>query len=504
MSAVAARPVGLLEACRDRRLLAVELSPRQAELAELVERTPTTICAAGRQSGKSLIAAAAMVHNLLLRPDLDEVAAGSARYALAVANSREQATILLGFARRLVEGSPVLRSQLRGSREDALVFSGERYLVAMPCMDRLLRGLSASMIVLDEFGHFQTESEGPRVADRIYAALRPTLAVYGRAGRMVAISTPYGDNKFAQLHAKAAAGELGAGAAAFSAKTVDMNPRVAREFLEGERLQLGQGDFEREYEAVFGAGAGGFFEEGAVRDAVGDYRELGRADGNGWVVGFDPAFSQDPSAAAVVGRRPRSSELVVARTERWLPGRRRRLRSQSTGERAEVVDRVLDGVAAMSAEFGGCAVVTDQHAKAEVLEGLRARGVRRVEMRPWHAQSQTDGFRALRAKIYAGAITLPADEQLVSELLRVRSRLRAGSSQVELPRNADSHCDLAVAVASAVLEHERHPQGSERATAVPDDRYGRTDGPLFDLRRGVRRAGHPSLQGRSSTGEARW
>ena len=136
-------------------MLGVDLSPRQAELAETIERTPTTICAAGRQSGKSLIAAAAMVHNLLLRPELDAVADGSARYALAVANSREQAASLLGFARRLVEGSPVLRSQLQGSREDALVFSGERLLVAMPCQDRLLRGLSASMICLDEFGHFR-------------------------------------------------------------------------------------------------------------------------------------------------------------------------------------------------------------------------------------------------------------------------------------------------------------------------------------------------------------
>ena len=136
--------------------------------------------------------------------------------------------------------------------------------------------------------------------------MRPTLAVYGRAGRMVAISTPYGDNKFAQLHAKASAGELGDDAAAFSAKTSEMNPRVSSEFLEGERLQLGQGDFEREYEAVFGAGVGNFFEEDAVRAVVGDYRELPRESCSEWVIGFDPAFSRDPGSRGlrwVVGVR---------------------------------------------------------------------------------------------------------------------------------------------------------------------------------------------------------
>ena len=491
---MSARPVGLVEACRDPRLLAVDLSPRQAELAETIESTPTTICAAGRQSGKTLIAAAAMLHNLLLRGDLDAVASGSSRYALAVANSREQATILLGFALRLVEDSPVLRSQLVSSREDALVFAGDRFLVAMPCQDRLLRGLSASMVVLDELGHFRTETEGPAVAERVYAALRPSLAVYGEAGRMVAISTPYGDNLFARLHARASSGELGDGAAGFTAKTAEMNPRVSREFLESERLQLGQGDFEREYEAVFGAGVGNFFEEDAVRAVVGGYRELSREEGADWRVGFDPSFSVDPSAAAAVGRsRSARSQLVVGRVERWLPAKTRARRArQSTADRQGVVDSVLDGVAAMSAEYGHCPVVTDQHLPATVIEGLRARGVRRVIVRAWTAQTQTDAFRATRARVYAGAITLPADEQLVSELCRLRSKLRSGSSQIEIPRSGDSHCDLAVAVASAVLELDRrgssgirlsHPLldggvGEDVQPGVLGD-IGRWDGALY-------------------------
>ena len=128
---------------------------------------------------------------------------------------------------------------------------------------------------------------------------------------------------------------------------------------------------------------------------------------------------------------------------------------------------MLDGVAAMSVEFGRCGVVTDQQAAAEVLEGLRARGVRRVDVRAWGTDSQTAAFRSLRARVYSEAITLPADEQLVSELCRVRAKLRSGSSQIELPHSGDSHCDMAVAVAAGVLELDRHPSRTARVDFAP-------------------------------------
>jgi len=335
-----------------------------------------------------------------------------------------------------------------------LIFECGRVLLAMPCQDRLMRGLVASVVVLDEFAHFLAETDGPRVADRVWNAVRPSLATFGEHGRLVAISTPFGDNLFARLHAKARNGEL-PGAASFTATTAEMNPRVSAEFLEQEKLLLGPQDFEREYEAVFGAGAGNFFEDDAVRAVVGRHRELSAEQGTHWVVGFDPSFSVDPSAAAVVGRSKADREqLVVARVERWVPTRAGKLRRarQSLAGKQEITDRVLDGVAALSAAYGNAPVLTDQHLPAVVIEGLKQRGVFKVEVRAWTPQTQTDAFRALRARVYSGRITLPADDQLVSELLRLRSKLRSGQSQVEIPRSGGDHCDSAVALAAAVME----------------------------------------------------
>ena len=123
---VTAAPVGLLEACEDKRLLGVSLYPRQRELLELVERNPTTIALAGRQGGKTFAAACFLAWNLLLRSDLDEIAGGQTRWVVSIANSREQAGLLLGYVKTIVERSPLLRSQLVSARDDRLTFKGNR------------------------------------------------------------------------------------------------------------------------------------------------------------------------------------------------------------------------------------------------------------------------------------------------------------------------------------------------------------------------------------------
>jgi hypothetical protein len=70
-------------------------------------------------------------------------------------------------------------------------------------------------------------------------------------------------------------------------------------------------------------------------------------------------------------------------------------------------------------------------------------------------------------------IELPHDDPiLISEAGRVRTN--PGSDTVETPRSGDSHCDLVLAVAAAVLEHESHrpPQPARTMSAVAPGRGG--------------------------------
>jgi hypothetical protein len=452
---VTSAPVGLREAAHDRRLFGLTLSMKQLELVDLIAGLELVICAAGRQGGKSLLAALMLVHNQLLRPDLDELAGGSIRHCLCIANSREQASIVLRHARALVERSPLLRSRLVTAKDDRLIFSNAGVVIAMPCSDRLQRGLSASAIVLDEFAHFITDSDGPRVAERIWTAVRPSLATYGAEARLLAISTPFGDNHFSRLYTKALNGELGPKATAFSATTAEMNPRVSADFLEQERILLGPSDYAREYEAQFGTGGGSFFEEDELQAVTSKRRESLPEDGRGWVVAIDPSSGGgDAFGCVVVGHDARpgyEGRLLVGHVQRWAPRKPRSslIARRTRKERDLWVDSVLDAVAVIAKRFHA-GVVSDQHVPGVVVDELNKRGVPRVKIVPWSPTSKSEAFQSLRARIATERIEITSDEQLLSELRRVRTRYRSGSSVVEIARVGDSHGDLCLALAAGV------------------------------------------------------
>jgi hypothetical protein len=337
--------------------------------------------------------------------------------------------------------------------------------------------------VCDEFSHFVSETLGPRVAERVWTAVRPAIAVYGQHAQTLLISTPGDSPLFGKLWAQASNGELGDRAAAFQRSTAEMNPRVSTDFLEAERVLLGA-DYAREYEAQFVSGATSFLDADDLRDVVGRYQELSPSEVTDAIVGFDPAFSSDPSAAVVVGRSPQDrTRLLVARVQRWAPRRSRtaRRRAKSEAERKEVENLVLDGVAALAKAYSAT-VVSDQHLARVVADGLRQRGVDRVVTQAWTGTVLTEAFRAVRARVIADTISLPRDDTLVSELTKIRSRTRAGGSTVEVPRTATSHMDSALALASAVRYLDRKGIPARARTWSSFHQAGR-DETVIDRRR---------------------
>jgi Terminase large subunit, T4likevirus-type, N-terminal len=434
----------------------------------MIEQNQTTVVAAGRRSGKTRCAAAAALHNLLLVPELDAaVGRGERRYAVSIANSERQAKVFLDHAKTLVTASPTLAGELVSQTAAELVFRGDRVLAAFPCSARTGRGYAVSFLLLDEFGHFYDETDGEAVAGRVYAAMTPSLATFGPSSRLVIASTPFGGtNKFAELWTKADNGEL-PGAAAFHGTTREMNPRVPDDYLQAQEVALGTAEFAQEYEAAFAQFGLSFIEADALEDVVGSRQGLDYEQITNPVVGFDPAFSRDAAAAVVVGRdKQDGNRLLVAHAERWVP--RRKSRFTRLAEKTSQIDYVLDELAAIVKCYPGARVVSDAHLPGEVEAGLAARNVGGVRFK---SPDQTEVFQELRARIHTGRITLVPDEQLLSELKRLRTRYRAGSSVVETPRVGDSHCDMAKALGAAVFEFAGHAPMSAEYARKYDDLY---------------------------------
>src|SRR5829696_897143 len=125
-----------------------------------------------RQSGKSTMTAIIALHCALYHP-------GSLILCLAPAlrQSQELFAKVLGFYRDLDRPIPA-----QAERKLSLELANDSRIVTLPGTDKTIRGFSgAALLIVDE---------ASRVADELYFAVRPMLAVSG--GALMMLSTPYG------------------------------------------------------------------------------------------------------------------------------------------------------------------------------------------------------------------------------------------------------------------------------------------------------------------------
>src|ERR671912_2874733 len=123
-----------------------------------------------RQSGKSTMAAVIALHKALYYP-------GSLVLCLAptLRQSQELFAKIAGFYRDL--GRPV---PAQGERKLSLELENDSRIVTLPGSEKTIRGFSgAALLIVDE---------ASRVADELYFAVRPMLAVSG--GALMMLSTP--------------------------------------------------------------------------------------------------------------------------------------------------------------------------------------------------------------------------------------------------------------------------------------------------------------------------
>jgi hypothetical protein len=449
------RQVGLVKAAEDPKLLGAGMTlwPKQREVLAAIEEGPRIhVLACGRRSGKSTMSGLVGAHSCLLRPDLDAlVRPGERRYAVAVATNQRQARLIVSTARAVVERSPLLAQFLIGSTEDELRFDlpdGARTaFAAFPCNSRGGRGWPISTLILDEFAHFLSETEGPAVAGQVIAALMPATAQFGDRARIIVSSTPWGsDGEFADLYQRASSGEL-VDAVAHKATTAEMNPTITPEFLASEEAR-DPDTFRAEYLAEFEGSGAAYLD--FQRFDVADRGELVPEDGHSWIAGLDPAFYSDTFGMAIVGRDHQDPRRMLLGCVRGFHPRRAR----SFEERAAVETEILDEVIAELRRWGVRRAVTDQHLSRAVADRLTREGIAcRVEsMAP---ASKTRVYGELRARLYSGDLEIYNEPDLIGELRRLRRVVKPGSAQVVSPRVGKSHGDLAQALALVVDDEAR-------------------------------------------------
>lgn len=212
------------------RASGLEPDPWQVQvLTSPAERRLLLCC---RQSGKTQTAAAAALSTALRQPgSLTLILAPSLRQA------QESFRRVLALYRTMAQPMPTeAESALR------LELANGSRIVSLPGTESTIRGYAkVALLIVDE---------AARVADELYYAVRPMLAVSGGSGgggKLLALSTPYG--KRGWFYDEYTHGEGWERTTIRAAQC----PRISAEFLAEERRALPRLWYEAEYECVFSA-----------------------------------------------------------------------------------------------------------------------------------------------------------------------------------------------------------------------------------------------------------
>jgi hypothetical protein len=192
----------------------------------LLSDASSTIILASRQAGKSTVSSIRALHRALYTPaSLVLLLAPSYRQSKELFRKVKDALAALPFPAPLTSESALELEFTNGSR-----------IVALPGKEETIRGFSGvSLLIVDE---------ASRVPDELYQAVRPMLAVSG--GDILLLSTPFGKRGFF-FH------EWAEGGARWHRTKVTAYdcPRIPAEWLEEERMQIGDFWFEQEYLCKF-------------------------------------------------------------------------------------------------------------------------------------------------------------------------------------------------------------------------------------------------------------
>jgi hypothetical protein len=203
---------------------------------------------AARQSGKSTICAIYALWHALNNPGA---------LVLVLSPSLRQSSLLFRTITTYYQdlGRPI-PSDVENTQ--TLELANKSIIVALPGVEKTIRGYSASLLVLDE---------SALILDELYTAVRPMIAVHSDA-KLFCIGTPHGrrgwyfdtwenGDEFYKVRV-----------------TAEQCPRISPEFLARERREMGEWLYKQEYECEWIENEDSLFSYEMLQRSLGDHDEI--------------------------------------------------------------------------------------------------------------------------------------------------------------------------------------------------------------------------------------
>ncbi|MAF43798.1 MAG: terminase [Chloroflexi bacterium] len=169
----------------DHGLIPFKLYPFQKEMIGTFHNNRFTICKLPRQSGKSTVLLAYLVHYLIFNETIS---------VAILANKAQTARDLLGRFQLAYEHLPEWMQQgVINWNKGSLELENGSKILASSTSASAVRGGSYNLIFLDEFAFVPSN-----IAEQFFSSVYPTISA-GQTSKVVIVSTPHGMNMFYKL-----------------------------------------------------------------------------------------------------------------------------------------------------------------------------------------------------------------------------------------------------------------------------------------------------------------
>jgi hypothetical protein len=439
--------------CSDfaKHALGVTLWPRQEQiLNDLFEKDIRhAIWAMGRRSGKTFMAAVAATYMCFVQDEyfIRKVRKGEKWYIITVANDLGQSKIALDNIRQLILNSPFEKELTRETSLELEISNGCIFQ-AIPASARASRGKAVVGIVQDELA-FSIEGDANRGAEAMYTALSPSIAQFGKYGKIIELSSPYlTSGLFFEHFRQAQSGEFPT-MQALQVPTWEINPLLVWncDFLENARKK-DEENFWVEFGAQFRKNNSVLLAPEIVDAAVNKDRTttiVQRELRGTYVLALDPARGgqgRDSYVACIVhyeGERlivdlfhefeanfeiGGKKEVNIAEVEYWITEKHRMYDFES--------------------------IVLDQYNSAATIQSLSKSFP--ISELAWSVSSKMKAFGKMRELFGSGLIELPNHKEAIKQLKNLGVVYRASGQWTVTGGKESAIDDYCFCLAGAILE----------------------------------------------------
>ncbi len=390
--------------------------------------------------------------------------------------------------RQRINGAPFFSPYIRTNNLDEMSFVTQAdrnnrdvlpsiLVKAYPCTTQAARGPSNYFLTLDEFQFFRSSKETN--SSDMYKAATPSTAQFAPHddkespdSKVLVISSASNKiGKMYELHSLGLQEGTASGIFTIRLSTVELNPRIPREWLHKE-LKQNADTFRAEIGGEFLDATGSYVPEVQVEDCI----DRGRGNqtrfslstiGRKYFWGFDLGMKHDATALAI-GHLEMVEEtgvvLIFDYIDRMMVGERfegpgvaqiEEMQKYVEYKELDVVD-IVTWLFHMHQILPCYRGLTDQHSGAHFKQLLQINGITTMELKHLNDQINSQMYFALRGFVNHGACRFPDVPKFITEFKMLEASFKSKYTlRVEAPSEKGAHDDMADAAALVALQAQQ-------------------------------------------------